>query len=1064
MFRSDQKSIRIVISLLTACLAWQAGCANLRLPAIDPYGRRIFLPRPAYTTLNSRDRLRDRQLFPNLPQPAFTRPESPIPPCNPDPQQPALACVRPRRPLLDCLLGPEQDDSCCVPYYQVDPCASEGRFTRLRLPAFSDDLPMAACSPVPDACYDPCSDPCVVVDPCYETGVILPAPPTSAPSVPATAPLPVASPMLPVLPRNRSAAYPIPQRTRGVYAARLQLDPQRSVAPVGSEVVLRAGLCGDDGYLIKKQPIEWSLSQDSVGNIVEVDEFGKPFWRRMLRKPPLKRSGDYAVGRTSTAPQVLTRGTIDPNDDIWMAEGQTWISITSASEGVSHVSAVAPSAAGWGERRQLATVHWIDGRWQFPPPAFAPAGSSREITTNVRRATTGDPIQNWIVRYEIVDSATADASGGQRTLEVRTDELGNASVNVTPLNNNPGVTQIRIHVIRVGNRVGDVDRVVVGEGTSSITWTASVGSDPYVPSVPTAPDQPADESPTLPAAPNLDISILGPPTVEPNGQATYQIDLVNRNAVAARNAELSVVLPRGMQLVSSQPLGNPSGDDIRWTLPEIPPQGTDRLRITLRATGAGPFRVCARARVEGVQAGQDCVDTIVRSPTVPATPPVTTPDIPPPADRLQVRMTGPETARVGDTVQFIVYVTNLGDVPLRRVMLRDDFDSGLGHSQGGSPIEWPISLNANETRELPLRFTATTPGQQCHRLTVTAEEGSRAIARACVNVGTGDGQPPADDTGIGPDPFVPAGQVEIDYRTLRDGVPVDTPFRVGQTVIIEFIVRNLGQTPLTNLQIVDQYNPILFPSRATGGRREDQPEQNRLVWSVDEIAPGKSSQVFQVEAVCEQPSNSACHTLSVIARGQTVRSGVACIQIQPASSPNTSLRPAGIHAPRVALSAPPPSQHTALTEQLTLEPALNAEIAPPVPHRDSGDPAKGNLRVTVSDLGDPARTDQRLTYVVMIRNIRDTADRNVVLTVTLPAGVRFETSINPPMIRPRNGTPDRRTIEFLPMAELRGGESATFRIVATSQQTGTGTFRAEVTSARSKLPVVATEETTFFVE
>jgi hypothetical protein len=82
----------------------------------------------------------------------------------------------------------------------------------------------------------------------------------------------------------------------------------------------------------------------------------------------------------------------------------------------------------------------------------------------------------------------------------------------------------------------------------------------------------------------------------------------------------------------------------------------------------------------------------------------------------------------------------------------------------------------------------------------------------------------------------------------------------------------------------------------------------------------------------------------------------------------------------------------------------------------------------------------------------------------LPEGAQFETSINPPMIRARNATPDRRTVEFLPLAELRAGESATYRIVATSVRTGIGTFRAEVTSARAREPVIVTEDTTFFAQ
>jgi len=39
--------------LLAGLLLVLGGCANLRLPAIDPSGRRIFLPTPSHTTINT---------------------------------------------------------------------------------------------------------------------------------------------------------------------------------------------------------------------------------------------------------------------------------------------------------------------------------------------------------------------------------------------------------------------------------------------------------------------------------------------------------------------------------------------------------------------------------------------------------------------------------------------------------------------------------------------------------------------------------------------------------------------------------------------------------------------------------------------------------------------------------------------------------------------------------------------------------------------------------------------------------------------------------------------------
>src|SRR5690606_3866362 len=111
---------------LAAVAAWllvTAGCHSLRLPAIDPTGERIFLPPPAYTTLEVPDclprppALADcsppnvapncslHDAIPCLPKPAYTAPPPP-PPCDENGMPPPLTAAElgqesgPSRPRL----------------------------------------------------------------------------------------------------------------------------------------------------------------------------------------------------------------------------------------------------------------------------------------------------------------------------------------------------------------------------------------------------------------------------------------------------------------------------------------------------------------------------------------------------------------------------------------------------------------------------------------------------------------------------------------------------------------------------------------------------------------------------------------------------------------------------------------------------------------------------------------------------------------------------------------------------------------------------------------------------
>ena len=50
----------------------------------------------------------------------------------------------------------------------------------------------------------------------------------------------------------------------------LRITPDRVLAPVGSEVVLEAGICSSAGYLITDRRIEWLLDRGGAGQFADV--------------------------------------------------------------------------------------------------------------------------------------------------------------------------------------------------------------------------------------------------------------------------------------------------------------------------------------------------------------------------------------------------------------------------------------------------------------------------------------------------------------------------------------------------------------------------------------------------------------------------------------------------------------------------------------------------------------------------------------------------------------------------------------------------------------------------
>ena len=292
-------------------------------------------------------------------------------------------------------------------------------------------------------------------------------------------PLPVVVPVMPAICGPQQIALPARPQGGGAicptaasaYAGpELLVTPGRLVAPVNTEVIMAAGIRSPDGYYVTRQPLEWMLAQDGVGQIVAVGHESPHNASYVLRSSPQKLATNYVRAHTSTISQVLDRGTPAPTDDVYLHKGQSWVSITSPTEGTSHVVVWAPKEMNWDRRKTTATIYWVDAAWRLPASAAARAGQPHPLTTFVTRST-GEPISGWTVRYEVLDGPPANFSRGARIVEVRTDGAGRATADLLPVSTEPGITTVGVQIIRAGAARGDLPQMVVGQSTVGVQWT-----------------------------------------------------------------------------------------------------------------------------------------------------------------------------------------------------------------------------------------------------------------------------------------------------------------------------------------------------------------------------------------------------------------------------------------------------------------------------------------------------------------------------------------------------------------------------------------------------------------
>jgi len=617
-------------TLVTICFAISlqavAAHAQIRLPAIDPSGNRIFLPAPNNTTLltpNSaaqnalNNPLRPGQFGQGAPF-GFGQQAGP-PVQQPTPQPTFLA---PAQPRPNNYLQPKQGPAFRHP--QTPPPCGTG---------FADGRRQSKKHYIPD-------------------------------------------------PRER--------KTSG-QKGQILMTPSRIIAPVGSEVVVIAGICGGDGFLSLNQPLEWMLSNDSVGQIIEVGGMHHSTFNNTVPPKAKKFDGQYAWGRTGLKRIVLTRGTPTPCDDIELAKGQTFISVSSASPGRTYVTGVAPKAEGWDRRRATTMIQWVDALWSTPVPSKATAGTVFPLTTVVNRSSDGGGVKDWKVKYTIVGGAAAEfAPAGSTTATATTNQSGEATAQIRqPAGQfEPGVTQVRVDIIRPA-LFGEPE-LVVESGLTTVTWSA----------------------------PALTIRAIGDKAAELDKPFNYRIEVTNPGDQLARGVVVRTKdIDDSIEYISSTPKPVEYGRQLEWQLGDIAPGSQPQvIDIQFKSNKRGNNGLCFEVASDSDRLRTEaCAQIEIAVPC------------------LVLKVDGPETAIVGNDVVFNFKVSNQCDEELKDIDLVLRYDAGLYADGRSNPIRTKFDkLSFGEERTVSVAFNVQQPGTRCFELSVTSRSGYNVTRRECL--------------------------------------------------------------------------------------------------------------------------------------------------------------------------------------------------------------------------------------------------------------------------------------------------------------------------------------------
>ncbi|MEL6107740.1 MAG: hypothetical protein AAFU85_17070 [Planctomycetota bacterium] len=715
----DSWSSRLMLVFAAALLFIpSAGCSRLRLPAIDPTGRRIFQPLPTTTSIALPGSAGEGGLgscLRRLGDPLNLRPFQIPDPAFPEPAPPPK-CLTPKS------IGPR---------------------------ASAAGQPAEAC--VPSA---PCTADCKDGPPAVLLG-------------------------------NETKMRELCRLPKRGKRGCILLSPQKIVAPVGGEVILLSGICGTDGYLQVAEPLEWMLTPESVGTFIQVGDDDPGLLHRLARVQRAdKEDPSFAKGVTSTKQMLITRGNLNPNDDVQLEKGQTWISISSPSEGTSKVTVLAPESDCWDQRKATATIYWVDARWQFPGTQIVPAGTPVELNTRVTRSEGTLPAVGWKVRYEIMNPDLALFSNGSTISEATVDDAGNALAQLVPLPGTSGTATVNMQVIRPGGVSDNIPTLPISNGQTFVTWSA----------------------------PQLALR-AGAPSVASFG-VPFQtvVNVSNPGNQPAEDVRVIFQIPavRGVSARSPDAFARNVPTSVVWEIPAIPARS--ELDLFLDVTTESPIRLTFEARGRGDLFASDVVAVDVYRPSLALS-----------VSPLQERY------EVGQNATFHIDVRNTGTRPLDNLKIAATGDSGMLHRDSNersvANLRETGPLQPGETWELEVDFIPTDAGRRCIEVEATADAGQRATTSSCVTV-------------VNQPPPTPALTLTLNGRGRTS---------VGETTLFRGVVANTGRVPLQNVEVTMTYDPQLTPLGATElNFAERRPGQYLLKWLIPRLDP-QTSETLEAE-------------------------------------------------------------------------------------------------------------------------------------------------------------------------------------------------------------------------
>ena len=455
---------------------------------------------------------------------------------------------------------------------------------------------------------------------------------------------------------------------------RIEVRPAEVSTTVGKQLLLVATVYDENNKPHDHRRVEWKL--EGPGILLAVDETGFPFYRG--RKEDSKSAFSY----TNTFEHE-----VPPNVENLLGRailpGQTWCVISSAVEGQTFVTAFVPDIPDHNVNRAVVKTNWVDARWQFPQSGAARPGTEHFLATRISKSSERGPASSYRVRYFLLDEGSqaslhltsALKSGSPREVVVQADAEGLARASIVQLKPEIGSNRIGIEILRPDySQTGGF--AVVARGETKVEWMA----------------------------PQVKIAIEAPRTAALNQAFPITYSISSTGGVETQPMVMKAIVPPGLELISANPKATADGSELLWSLGALPANQQHTVQVVYRPTRTGDAIASANVRTSDNLRGE------------------TTATIQVTEARLQVQLTGPQAALVGENLPYRIIVKNPGNGPATNIRVKAQIDAALDVVGKPGPFETVIDkLDSGQEQAIPLPLSPRQAGKSSVKVTALAD-------------------------------------------------------------------------------------------------------------------------------------------------------------------------------------------------------------------------------------------------------------------------------------------------------------------------------------------------------